>query len=189
MTAPVTVSITRHVDPDLADEMVTWIRAGATLAGHVPGFLGAGWVRPATDSEIWHVLYRFADADSLAAWESSGQRKWWLGAAQGLGVVESRVERRTGIEGWFDDPLARDIRDVAVSPPPPPRWKQACVIWLAFFPLSLVMAYLFAGVAPDLAIVPRVLLTTLVMTPLMTWVVLPRLTRILGWWLNGQPRR
>jgi len=169
----VTVSITRHVDPALAEEMVTWIRAGATLAGETAGFLGAGWIRPAVDSDVWHVLYRFADDASLAAWETSGRRRSWLWDAEELGLVESQVERRTGIEGWFDQ--------VASAPP---RWKQACVIWLAFFPLSLMMSYLFAAVAPDLAIPARVLLTTLVMTPLMTWVVLPHLTRALGWWLH-----
>ncbi len=187
MTAPVTVSITRHVDPALADEMITWIRAGASLAGRVPGFLGAGWVRPAADSETWHVLYRFADSDSLGAWETSNQRSRWLGAAQGLGVVESRVERRTGIEGWFDEPASSDVRDLRVAPPVPPRWKQACMIWLAFFPLSLTAAWVFGRLAPELALVPRVLLTTLVMTPLMTYVVLPRLTAALAWWLHGQP--
>jgi uncharacterized protein len=173
MTEPVTVSITRHVDPDLADEMVSWIRAGATLAEQSPGFLGAGWIRPGVDSDVWQVLYRFADDGSLGAWESSERRRSWLWDAEQLGLVESLVERRTGIEGWFDR-----------APSAPPRWKQACVIWLAFFPLSLVMSYVFVALAPDLAIPARVLLTTLVMTPLMTWVVLPRLTRWLGGWLN-----
>ena len=30
-------------------------------------------------------------------------------------------------------------------------------------------------------------MTTLVMTPLMTYVVLPRMTRALEWWLHGRP--
>ncbi|CUR55245.1 conserved hypothetical protein [metagenome] len=175
MTAPVTVSITRHVDPSLAEEMVGWIRAGAALAGQVPGFLGAGWIRPAMASDEWQLLYRFADEDSMAAWEGSERRRSWLWDAQQLGLVETTSIRGTGVEGWFDSaPLA------------PPRWKQASVIWLAFFPLSLLAAYAFAAVAPDLAIPVRVLLTTFVMIPLMTWVVLPQLTRRLGWWLNSR---
>jgi uncharacterized protein len=173
MTAPVTVSITRHVLPELADEMVGWIRAGELLAGQLPGFLGAGWIRPGLDSDRWQVLYRFADEASLTAWEQSERRRSWLWDAESLGLVESASTRGTGLEGWFDS-----------APSAPPRWKQACVIWLAFFPLSLIASYVFAWVAPHLAIPLRVLLTTLVMTPLMTWVVLPRLTRTLGWWLN-----
>ena len=187
MTAPVTVSITRHLDPGREHEMVSWMSAGMGLAERFPGFLGAGWVRPERDSETWHVLYRFADVDSLAAWESSHERQWWRAASEGLGVVESRVERRTGIEGWFDDPTTRDVRDLRMAPSAPPRWKQAVVIWLAFFPLSLLVTWLFGRYVPDLPLVERVLTSTVLMTPVMTYVVLPRMTAALAWWLHGRP--
>jgi len=192
---PVTVSITRHVEPDRVDQMVAWVRAGSSLAERFPGFLGTGWVRPAVDSDVWHMLYRFDSASSLASWEASSQRAWWLESALGL-VGESRTERRTGIEGWFDAPHSRDVQDLAdhagatrADPdrPAPPRWKQAVMIWTAFFPLSLVMGVLLSRLAPGLAILPRVLVTTVVMTPVMTYVVLPQLTRRLQWWLHGRP--
>ena len=61
MSAPVTVSITRTLSPGHHDEMLAWIRAGSALAARFDGFLGSGWVRPSTQSEEWHMLYRFAD--------------------------------------------------------------------------------------------------------------------------------
>ena len=61
------------------------------------------------------------------------------------------------------------------------------MIWTAFFPLSLAMGVLLSSIAPGLALVPRVLVTTAVMTPIMTYVVLPQLTRRLEWWLQGRP--
>ena len=186
MTAPVTVSITRHIDPGHADEMLAWIRAGGALAVRFDGFLGTGWVRSGTDSDEWHMLYRFADEESLARWEGSSQRRWWLGAAQGL-VGESRLERRTGIEGWFDEPAHTDVQDLRPAPPAPPRWKQMVVIWLAFFPLSLFLSWFLGRLVPGLPLLPRVLLSTVLMTPLMTYVVLPRMTRALEWWLHARP--
>jgi antibiotic biosynthesis monooxygenase (ABM) superfamily enzyme len=186
MTAPVTVSITRTIAPGHSDEMLAWIRAGSALATRFEGFLGSGWVRPATDSEEWHMLYRFADGASLAAWEASPQRQWWLGAAQGL-VGESRLERRTGIEGWFDPPMTRDVQDLRPAPPAPPRWKQACVIFLVFFPLSLLVNAVFAELVPGLPLPLRVLLAVLVMTPVMTYAALPWITRRMEWWLQGRP--
>lgn len=188
---PVTVAVTRQVDPAHAAEMLAWIGAGTTLVEHFPGFLGAGWVRPAADSEEWHVLYRFDSPDSLAAWEVSDQRDWWLRSAQGI-VVDTRRERLTGIEGWFDAPVERAVEDVpGASPPPPrpapPRWKQMVMIWFAFFPLSLLTSWLFGLLAPDLDLLPRVLLSTVVMTPVMTYLVLPQLTRRLDWFLHGDP--
>ena len=183
---PVTVSITRHVDPDHVDQMTAWVRAGSALAERFPGFLGTGWVRPSTASDEWHMLYRFDSEQSLARWEASEQRAWWLGSAQGL-VGESLRELRTGIEGWFDPPQEHDVEDLRGRPKTPPRWKQAVMIWVAFFPLSLAMTLLLTELLPDLATVPRVLLSTVLMTPVMTYLVLPWLTGRLGWWLEGRP--
>lgn len=186
MSAPVTVSITRTVAPGHRDEMQAWIRAGSALASRFDGFLGHGWVRPAADSQEWHMLYRFADEASLAAWEASPQRAWWLGAAQGL-VGESRVERRTGIEGWFDRPVTTDTQDLRPAPPAPPRWKQMGVIFLVFFPLSLAVNWLGKEYLGDWPLPLRVLASVLVMTPVMTYVALPWMTRRLEWWLHGEP--
>jgi antibiotic biosynthesis monooxygenase (ABM) superfamily enzyme len=188
MTTPVTVSITRHLDPGREAEMASWLQAGTALAQRFPGFLGAGWVRPERDSETWHMLYRFADADSLSAWEQSHERQWWRDSAAGLGVTESRVERRTGIEGWFDDPTSRDIRDLRVGPVRPPRWKQAVTIFLVFYPLSVLVNWL-AGVAGlgDWNLLLRVLVIILVMTPTMTYAALPWVTKRMEWFLQGQP--
>ena len=187
MSAPVTVSVTRHVDPSHTTQMLAWMQAGTSMAEKFDGFLGSGWVRPSTDSTDWHMLYRFADAESLAAWEASPQRAWWLEAAAG-DVEESRRERRTGIEGWFDEPQHRDIRDLRVQLPPPPRWKQALVIFLVFYPLSVVVNWLSAEVGADgLPLLLRVLLVIAVMTPTMTYLALPWVTRRMEWFLQGQP--
>ena len=186
MTAPVTVSITRTIAPDHHDEMVAWMQAGSALAAHFDGFLGSGWVRPAAESEEWHMLYRFADDHSLEMWEASAQRQWWLGAAQGL-VGESEVERRTGIEGWFDPPATYDVQDLRPSAPAPPRWKQACVIFLVFFPLSLVVNWAGGHLLADVWLPLRVLISVLAMTPVMTYLALPWITRRMEWWLQGRP--
>ncbi|SCL33135.1 hypothetical protein GA0070616_4644 [Micromonospora nigra] len=199
-TAPVTVAVARRTDPARTDEMVAWMRAGTALAEAFPGFLGAGWVRSAPGSGEWHMLYRFADDETLSRWEESPQRRWWLTSAQGI-VEHTRVERRTGVEGWFDPPrpdtgtAGRGADGAAVvaidatpagPPPSPPRWKQAVTIWLAFFPLSLTATLLTGRFLPDLPTAARVLAMTLTLTPLMTYLVLPRLTRALQWWLHGQ---
>lgn len=187
MSEPVTVSITRHLEAGHEAEMVSWLSAGITLAERFPGFLGAGWVRPHPDSETWHMLYRFADQDALQTWEHSPQRQWWRSSATGLGMVESRVEKRTGIEGWFDEPAASDVSDLRTTPAPP-RWKQACVIFLVFFPLSLLVNWANGRLVPDLFLPLRVLLGVLVMTPVMTYVALPWVTRRMQWWLNPTPK-
>jgi antibiotic biosynthesis monooxygenase (ABM) superfamily enzyme len=189
---PVTVAIARRADPARTHEMVAWMRAGTGLAESFPGFLGAGWVQSAPGSPEWHMLYRFADHETLSRWEESPQRHWWLTSAQGI-VEHTRVERRTGIEGWFDPPVDHVVEVLApgdaepAAPATPPRWKQAVTIWLAFFPLSLTATLLTARFIADVPLAARTLLMTLCLTPLMTYLVLPRITRALHWWLHGQP--
>ncbi|MCF6507261.1 antibiotic biosynthesis monooxygenase [Blastococcus sp. MG754426] len=181
---PVTVSFTRRADPAHTREMTAWIRAGLSMAEGFPGFLGGGWVRARRDADEWHMLVRFADQPALAAWEASSERQWWLRSAQGLAEV-TRTERRTGIEGWFDSPVAE-----AVDPPPaapaPPRWKQAVTIWLVFFPVNLLATVTLGAALADVHVVLRVLAITLALTPLMTYLLLPWMTARLQWWLQGR---
>lgn len=188
MTGPVTVSITRHVDPSQEDQMLAWLRAGTELAERFDGFLGSGWIRPEIDSTEWHMLYRFASQESLESWEHSAQRRWWLDSAQGI-VDESAREHRTGIEGWFDEPSSVDVRDLRATPAPPPRWKQMVSIFIVFFPLSLVANELGRVYLSEWWLAPRVLLTVCVMTPLMTYVFLPWITRLLAPWLHRSPAK
>lgn len=180
---PVTVSITRRVDPGRIADVTRWVQSGVNLANAHPGFLGSGWVRASADSDEWHMLYRFADAGTLESWESSDDRADWL--FEGRELVEvSRVERRTGIEGWFDAPQP----GVAA---PPPRWKQAVTIWLGFFPLNLAFTSLVNWLVPgwhQLWPLATVLVTTLILTPVMTYLLLPFVTRMLQPWLQRERR-
>ena len=47
---------------------------------------------------------------------------------------------------------------------------------------------LLTELLPDVATAPRVLLSTVLMTPVMTYLVLPWLTGRLGWWLQQTQR-
>lgn len=197
---PLTVAIERRIDPSRTTEATSWMQTGTDLARHFPGFLGSGWVRAGEDSDLWYMLYRFQDLETLEAWETSTQRHWWLEAG-GAFAHEVRSERRTGIEGWFDAPLATHIEartgtDTPTAPatgpvrqpipPAPPRWKQAVTIWLGFFPTNLLASWLLGAVPgfTELPLAVRVLTTTILLTPIMTFFVLPAVTRILRRWLQ-----
>lgn len=180
---PLTVSITRRVAPEDELLMQAWVHAGTSMAERFEGFLGAGWVR--SGAEDWHMLYRFDSRAHLDAWERSPERMRWLRSAADL-VEHRRTEYRTGIEGWFDEPATSSVHEAGPgAPSAPPRWKQASVIWIAFFPTSLVLTYLLSPFSGDWPAAVRVLVTTLVATPWMTYVLLPFVTRLFGRWLRA----
>ncbi|GAA3636070.1 antibiotic biosynthesis monooxygenase [Microbacterium awajiense] len=193
---PITVAIERRIDPSRTAEATSWMQAGTDLAARFDGFLGSGWVRAGEGSDLWYMLYRFRDIPTLEGWEQSGQRAWWLESGAAF-ASEVRVERRTGIEGWFDAPMATVLTDPSSEstatgpvqqpiPSAPPRWKQAVAIWLGFFPTNLLATWLL-GFIPgfaDLPLVLRVLTATIALTPVMTYFVLPWVTRMLRPWLQ-----
>ncbi|MDJ0315605.1 MULTISPECIES: antibiotic biosynthesis monooxygenase [Arthrobacter] len=182
---PVTVSIARSVQPGYHRQFAAWAHAGQELAREWPGYLGSGWVRTSPESDEWHVMYRFSNIDTLKEWDHSHERKWWIDSCGDL-MKMTRVEHRTGIEGWFDQP-----GDVSVTVPEtvvPPRWKQAVGIFLPFFPLSLLANIFLRPLTEDWPLVLAVLLNVCVLTPVMTYFFLPLSTRLLRPWLQA-PRK
>jgi antibiotic biosynthesis monooxygenase (ABM) superfamily enzyme len=97
-------------------------------------------------------------------------------------MADSRQERRTGIEGWFDEPSSVEV--ISAAPVVPPRWKQMVSIFLVFFPLSLLANWALLPLIGTWPLVLRVLTTVLLMTPLMTYVLMPAVTRALRPWLT-----
>lgn len=188
---PITVAIERTVDSDLDRYAQAWVRHGVDLASYFSGFLGAGWVRESRGSKRWHMLYRFEDPATLEAWERSPERQQWIASGASF-ARESRVERRTGIEGWFDAPQGVvvdgdrvEIRPVASAPP---VWKQMIIVWLAFFPMNVLVTSLLSLIPwfDELLLPLRLLISTVILTPIMVGLILPFITRLAAPWL--QPR-
>lgn len=80
-----------------------------------------------------------------------------------------------GFAGWF-------IFDSSTEPQ---RWKQAVVVLLALFPISVTVTYLRTLVWPDAPLVPAVLVGNVIGISLLTWVAMPLLTRTLSRWLGS----
>lgn len=74
--------------------------------------------------------------------------------------------------------------------PPQPRYKMAVARWLALFPLLVVNTLFAAPLLATIAPLLRVLLVSVVVVALMTWVTMPLVTKWLRFWLfaSNQPR-
>jgi antibiotic biosynthesis monooxygenase (ABM) superfamily enzyme len=95
--------------------------------------------------------------------------------AEGTALVRhSRVHCARGLDPWF-------------GVTPPPRWKQAVTICLVFFPVSLCFSLLLGEKLASLPVFWRVLLSTLMMTPVMVFVFIPLSSRLLHRWLQPPP--
>ena len=87
-------------------------------------------------------------------------------------IHEEKVSVLTGLETWFTRPSRP-------GEPAPPRYKMVAVTWLAVYPLITLILVLFG---PLLSLLPMLVLTA-VMVTLMTYVIMPRMTRLFSSWL------
>ena len=173
---PVTVTVARRVAVGREREFEQWYDGIIGAASRFPGFLGSGVLRPHKTGQAWHVVYRFADPESLARWESSPERADWLRRAENL-AEETGVARVSGLETWFSLP--------GRTAPAPPRWKMAVVTLVAIVPLVLLMNLTVLPLLSGWPLVARTLVFSGTLTGLMTWVVMPRMTRLFRRFLYG----
>lgn len=178
-TEPVTLMVGRRVTRDRYRDFTTWLHEGELLAADFPGYLGSGVLAPPPDDDEYQIIFRFSDEASLALWEHSASRTSWLQRGSGL-FNQPHEHRIQGLNEWFGN-----------GHPPAPRWKQSIAIWLAFFPVCLAFNLIFQEQLASLSLTLRVLVTTLTLTPLMTYAFIPLVSRWLDGWLHGRksPRR
>lgn len=175
-TRRTTAVITWRVTPGREGDFEAWAHEMTALASRHPGHLGAAWLRPEVPGAPYHVVLRFSSAELLEAWMTSAARRRQV--AELAGIATEEQARQSGLETWFDLP--------GQGPPAPARWKMTVVTFCVIYPLSL----LFNGVlAPSLHSWPlwaRAAVFPALLVPLLTFVLMPRVSRLLRRWLYGR---
>lgn len=124
------------------------------------------------------IIFRFDNYDNLKAWIKSRDRQYWLSQAQHLVQSEPHVQQLNGLEAWFSLP-GKPLKT-------PPRYKTALLTWAVVYVLiNLLNSFLtpLLGNLPPL-IISLVISVTMVI--LLTYIVMPRLTRLFSFWLYGK---
>lgn len=66
----------------------------------------------------------------------------------------------------------------------PPRWKFAVMVWIAIYPTITIVNFLIGDYIKTLPLPIKTLIMTGILVPLMVFVLLPFLGKILGNWLK-----
>jgi antibiotic biosynthesis monooxygenase (ABM) superfamily enzyme len=176
-SGPVTTTVTRRVKPGHEAVYEQFLAGIISAASEFPGHLGVEVFRPqsATAGE-YRTVYRFDSAEHLRAWLDSDEHAAWLERAEPHVIGPVRTSFVTGLETWFTLP-----GQPGMVPPPP--YRMALVTWIAIFPLITAIVAATGPLLEGLPWVLRLAITTALAIPLMTWVVMPRVTRLLRRWL------
>jgi len=169
---PVTVTVARVVRPDRREAFERWAENVLGLASQFPGNLGTSLLRPGPGSSEYHLVYRFEDDESLAAWERSSERRSALAHVEEL-VDDARYARVDGLESFFTRPAR-----------PGPRWRLTALTIAAVFAITSLFQLLVAPHLQSWPVEARLLLSAVVVVLLLGHVAMPLLTRWLAPWLR-----
>ena len=120
------------------------------------------------------VILTFDDESSLRSWLESDTRRQLLNRLDPHidGTYTTNV--LGGFAGWF-------TFDSSIEPP---RWKQALVVLMGLFPVALLITLIRSELWPNAPLVLAVFVGNVVGISLLTWVIMPPLTRRLAGWLS-----
>lgn len=174
---PVTTIIRRRVRPGSEADYERWMGDITRAAATFSGYLGTTTLRPSGDAQPEYlVILDFASAAELERWMGSELRHEWLDRAEALCLEDAEVQTLTGLERWFTLP------NRAVSQPPS-RSKMAFLTAVGLYPLLLLLTVALRPLVGELAWPLQILISVALGVPLMTWAVMPLITRLTFRWL------
>ncbi|PHQ25858.1 antibiotic biosynthesis monooxygenase [Marinobacter guineae] len=180
---PLTVVVSRRVKKGNQEAFEALSSKMTERASRFPGYLGTAMFRPASpDDPEYRIVFKFRDREALAAWEASEERAELLEQIESLLVQPSEREVTSGIVTWFTLPGQNPVK-------PPPKWKMTIVSWLALYPAVTLVFILFGDWLAQIPLLIRTLMVTVVVMVLMSYVLMPRMTRWFAFWLFPDKKR
>jgi hypothetical protein len=174
---PVTVSVSRLIIPGQEAIYESWLRQVSAVAATFPGHMGVNFIRPnGVQQKDYVTIFRFDTYRNLASWEDSPQRYEMMEQLQGVVAGEAQIQKATGLEFWFNLP------EVPAAKAPSPH-KMALVLIVVVYILVFIINLLFGTWLAELPLYARVGLVVVGQVLLMTYLVMPRVTRLLQSWL------
>lgn len=174
---PVTLVFSFSVNKGKEKQFEKWAHEITEAGSHFVGHLGSNWIRvPGTRNYV--VIVKFLDVADSNAWLRSSVRKRLLKEVETL-VQEhgpNRVQNVTGLETWFTLPGNGMIK-------PPPRWKMVIATMIGIYPIGLIYQGFLLPYFIHIPLLMRPVALSLLLTPLLTYVIMPNLTKLLRKWL------
>ena len=179
---PVTVVVRRRVRQGKNAAYESWLGTLIQRASALPGYLGTDVHRPLPNRREYTSVFRFDSVEHLHEFEVSDLRRDALQEVVGLVEGDAVWEKLSGLEFWFTPPPGTVV-------PQPSRTRMALVMIVVVYGLVLSIGTLVALVLSSAPMPVRLLVTITIEVFLMTYVLMPRLTRWLAWWIYPGPRK
>ena len=171
---PVKIILERQVHPGAESAFQRWAERYVAAARRFPNHQGSSVLSTASGGSHF-ILLRFASSEALDAWQRSAEATALLREADEVSAAGSSSQVRSGLETWFTLP------GMPAPSKPPANWKMALTTWVALLPMVVALGYIFRPFR--LPVLLEQALSTIIPVVVLTWLVMPALTRLLYGWL------
>lgn len=180
--AMVTVVVSHPVDPADQDEFLAWQDRVTDAERQFAGFRGAELYRPVPGvQDEWTALYRYDSDEHASAWLQSEERKQLL--REGERFKEFELHRISSPFGSWFAPPAGDEEQAG-----PPNWKTGLSVLVGLYPTVVLLTLAISEIWPRGPLWATLLVGNICSVSLLTWLVMPAVTRALRFWLVPGPQ-
>lgn len=179
-----TSSVMEYIVPEAnAGAFEAWYQRLRRVAQYHSGFLRADLCTPLNcdDGVIkYYSIIHFASPSQLELWLTCDVRQQLFQEGKTLFMAYRFKSFTTGLEGWFS------LHGGSSGSLGPPRWKQILSVVLGLYPTVMLQGLFFSalGIMQGWPLPVAMLVNNLITSSLLTWVVMPRVSRLLKFWLR-----
>lgn len=132
----------------------------------------------------WYSIVHFDTPNHLNDWLNSHDREHLIETGRNVFENYKFKSFTTGLEGWFSAEAGEERSSLG-----PPPWKQVLAVVLGLYPLVMIQTKLYSSfdslrslqsAAPALI----TLVNNIIVSSLLTWIVMPQITKRLRFWLQ-----
>jgi len=185
----VTVIVKRIAKKDKIKEFEEWLSGVSKEVSRQEGSMGIDIIKPTPNisnksKPEYVIIFRFNTYENLDKWEKSPIRHEWLQKGRKLAESDYDVQKMTGLEFWFT-PYFNDESSPMIPLQPPPRYKMVIVTIpvISILLLTLVPQIHFLTEMLSIPFPIRLVIALTITVLLMTYVIMPLLTKLLKPWL------
>jgi uncharacterized protein len=176
----VTVVVSHPVSASDEDAFLAWHERVTDAERGFAGFRGAELFPPVTGiQEEWTALYRFDSDEHLDAWLDSPERQRLLD--EGKRFKNFSLKRISAPFGsWFAPAGGDEVGEA------PANWKTAFSVLVGLYPTVVLLTLAISELWKKAELWESLLIGNILSVALLTWVVMPVVTRALRFWLEPE---
>src|SRR5262245_14542253 len=170
-----TVVVARRIRAGHEDEYERTMRDFVAWSLTQPGHEGLHVLRPPHGERNYTVVSNFRDAAARRAYTGSSEYASWMARFAPLTEGDPRIRELTAPEGFVSMPGSALRR--------PPHWNLAVATFLGVPPTSVSLGEVLGPRIAPWPLLARATAFSAAMVTMLTWMVMPLVTRALHGWL------